>query len=78
MRQKFGLDDLDVTTGEDGDAGLRVGKYVNENIYTDVTGDTSGRSEINLNLTVTSSITARGSLSSDGRSSLGVFFERGY
>ncbi len=78
LRQNFGLDDLDITTGEDGDAGLRVGKYINENVYTDVTVDTSGRSEINLNLTVTPSITARGSLGSDGESSLGVFFERDY
>ncbi len=78
LRQNFGLDDLDITTGEDGEAGLRVGKYINENVYTDVTVDTSGRSEIDLNLSVTPSITARGSLASDGGSSLGVFFERDY
>lgn len=78
LRQSFGLDNLDIRTAQDGGAGLRAGKYINENIYTDVTVDTQGRSEVNLNLSVTPSITARGSLSSDGESSLGVFFERDY
>ncbi|MDJ0626685.1 MAG: translocation/assembly module TamB domain-containing protein [Rhodobacter sp.] len=78
LRQSFGLDDLDVTSGEDGDAGVRLGKYINENVYTDVTVDTSGKSEINLNLTLSPSVTARGRLSSDGNSGIGLFFERDY
>lgn len=78
LRQNFGLDDLDIAAGEDGEAGLRLGKYISENVYTDVTVDTSGKSEINLNLTITPSITARGSASSDGNTGIGVFFERDY
>ena len=74
----FGLDDLDVTTGEDGAAGLRVGKYINDNVYTDVTVDSTGKSEINLNLTLTPSLTARGTLSSSGDTGLGLHFERDY
>lgn len=78
LRQNFGLDDLDLAAGEDGAAGVRVGKYISDNIYTDVTVDTSGRSEINLNLTITPSITARGTAASDGNTGVGVFFERDY
>ncbi|WP_417605493.1 translocation/assembly module TamB domain-containing protein [Primorskyibacter flagellatus] len=78
LRMGFGVDDLDVTTDEEGNAGLRLGKYISENIYTDVTVDASGDSEVNLNLTITPSITARGSVSSDGDTGLGIYFERDY
>ncbi|MDC0739412.1 translocation/assembly module TamB domain-containing protein [Cognatishimia sp. SS12] len=78
LRTEFGLDDLDVTTSDSGATGVRIGKYINENIYTDVTAGSDGTSEINLNLTVTPSVTARGSVGSDGETRLGIFFERDY
>jgi translocation and assembly module TamB len=78
LRQNFGLDDLDITTNEDGTAGLSVGRYINENVYTDVTVDSTGRSEINLNIQLSPSLTARGSASSDGNTGVGLFFERDY
>jgi translocation and assembly module TamB len=40
--------------------------------------ESGGRAEINLNLDVTSDITARGSVDNTGNSSLGIFFERDY
>ncbi|MGO4914584.1 translocation/assembly module TamB domain-containing protein [Pseudogemmobacter sp. W21_MBD1_M6] len=78
LREGFGLDDFDVTTDEAGNVGLRAGKYLTEKIYTDVTVGADGTSEINLNLTVTPSVTAKGMLGSDGNSGLGVFFEKDY
>ncbi len=78
LREDFGLDDLDVTTGADGNTAVQAGKYISENIYTGVTVDSTGRSKVDLNLEVSPSITARGSVSSDGDTSLGVFFERDY
>jgi translocation and assembly module TamB len=78
LREKFGLDDLDVSTSETGEAGVRVGKYITENIYSDVTVNSSGKSEINLNLSITPSLTARGRLGSDGNSGIGLFFEKDY
>ncbi|MDF0600431.1 translocation/assembly module TamB domain-containing protein [Psychromarinibacter sp. C21-152] len=78
LRSSFGLDDLDVTTNEEGDVAVEAGKYISDNVYTGVTVDSQGRSEINLNLQVTPSITARGSASSDGETGIGVFFERDY
>lgn len=78
LRDGFGLDDLDVTQTEDGGTAVRAGKYISDNIYTDVVVESGGRTEINLNLDVTSDITARGSVDNTGNSSLGVFFERDY
>jgi translocation and assembly module TamB len=74
----LGVDDLDIGTNDDGTAQARVGKYISDNIYTDVTVDADGQSEINLNLTVTPSLTVRGRASSDGSSGLGLFFEKDY
>lgn len=78
LRDGFGLDDLDVSQTEDGNTAVRAGKYISENIYTDVVVDSGGRTEINLNLDVTKDITARGSVDTTGNSSLGIFFERDY
>ncbi|MCB2116590.1 MAG: translocation/assembly module TamB domain-containing protein [Rhodobacteraceae bacterium] len=78
LRKTFGLDDFDVTTGEDGNAALRVGKYLSDKVYTDVTVGSDGKSEINLNLDVNKSLTARGTLGSDGSTGVGVYWERDY
>lgn len=78
FRQDIGLDDLDVTTDEDGNAAVRAGAYLSENVYTDVTINAQGETEINLNLDITSEITAKGTVDQDGETSLGIFFERDY
>ncbi|WP_343080430.1 translocation/assembly module TamB domain-containing protein [Ostreiculturibacter nitratireducens] len=78
LRQGFGLDDLDVVTDEQGGTAVRVGKYLTEKLYTDVTVGSEGKSEINLNLDVTPRVTARGTLDSEGDTSVGIFYERDY
>ena len=78
LRNNFGLDDLDLTTDENGEAALKVGKYISENIYTDVTVGSDGDTEINLNLSINPSLTARGTVGSDGDSTIGIYFERDY
>lgn len=78
IRERFGLDDLDIVTDENGETGARVGKYVTDNIYTDVTVGAQGDAEVNLNLTISPSLTARGSVGSDGETGLGLFFEKDY
>ncbi|MFP7569658.1 translocation/assembly module TamB domain-containing protein [Marivita sp. S2033] len=78
LREGFGLDDLDVSQTEEGGTAVRAGKYISENVYSDVVVESGGRTEINLNLDITSDISARGSVDNDGNSSLGVFFERDY
>ena len=78
LRGGLGLSDLDVGTADDGTAQARVGAYLTDNIYSDVTVDAKGQSEINLNLTVNPNVTVRGRLGSDGDSGIGVFFEKDY
>ncbi|MCK0143497.1 translocation/assembly module TamB domain-containing protein [Aliiroseovarius sp. F20344] len=78
LRNNFALDDLDVTTDETGAASVRAGKYISENIYTDVTVGAEGKAEVNLNLTITPSLTARGTLGSDGDTGIGIYYERDY
>ena len=78
LRRNFGLDDLDIRTGEDGQTEATVGKYITDNIYTDLTVGSDGESEVNLNIQISPSVTGRGSVSSDGNTSLGIFFERDY
>lgn len=78
IRGSAGLADLDVTTNEDGNAAVRAGAYLGENIYSDVTIDSAGETQLNLNLDVTPSLTVRGGVNNDGSSSIGIFFERDY
>ena len=77
LRQGLNLDDFDIVTGEDGSAAVRAGKYISENVYTDVTvGQDTG--EVSLNLDLNPSLTVRGSVASDGNTGVGIFFERDY
>lgn len=77
FRNDIGLDDLDITTDDDGAVAVRAGKYLTENVYTDVTIGAE-RTEIELNLDLTDSLTITGRANSDGETGLGIFFERDY
>ena len=77
LREGFGVDDFDILADAEGNAALRIGKYLGENVYTDVTIG-SESTEINLNLDLTDDIRATGSVGSDGETSLGIYFERDY
>ncbi|MCC6006638.1 MAG: translocation/assembly module TamB domain-containing protein, partial [Rhodobacteraceae bacterium] len=78
LREGFGLDDLDVTTEEGGGATVRAGRYLTENVYTDVTIGSDGRSTVTINLDLPRGVTARGSIDAEGRSGIGLFLERDY
>ncbi|PTQ74385.1 translocation/assembly module TamB domain-containing protein [Celeribacter persicus] len=78
IRDSFGLDDLDLQTSEEGGSSLKLGKYISDKVYTDVTIDNEGQSVINLNLDASRNVTIKGSASSDGDTGVGVFFERDY
>ncbi|SDZ02308.1 autotransporter secretion inner membrane protein TamB [Jannaschia faecimaris] len=78
LRGSAGLDDLDVTTDADGNVGVRAGKYISDNVYTDVEVNQAGEATISLNLDVTPSLTVRGSTGATGGSSVGLFFEKDY
>lgn len=78
LRRNFGLDDLDVTTSEDGSAALKAGKYISDNVYTEVEIDQDGKSQINLNLDLRDGVTVKGRVGADGDTGIGVFLERDY
>lgn len=78
IREKIGLDDLDITADDTGTAQLRAGKYLNDDLYVDTTVDTEGKATVNMNLDLNPDWTLKGSTDSTGRSSVGVFFEKDY
>ncbi len=78
LRQKTGVDDLDITTDADGETTLRAGKYISEKVYTDVEVDSKGQSQINLNLDLSNSTKLRGSVDTEGKTGIGLFFEKDY
>lgn len=77
LRKGTGLDDLDVVQDSDGNSAVKAGKYVADNVYLGVqAGQTKSTATINLD--ITDNITARGSVSSEGDTSLGIFLEKDY
>lgn len=78
LRNQVGLDDLDLATDDEGNVQVRAGKYLSDNLYTDVEVGDNGKSQVNLNLDISETLRARGSVGSDGESTIGVYFERDY
>lgn len=78
LRGSFGLDDLDVTSDEEGNTAVRAGRYISENVYTDVTVGGAEGPEVSLNIDLTPNITARGTLGADANTGIGIFIERDY
>lgn len=78
LRDATGLDDLDVVTDSEGNAALRAGRYIQENIYLGVEAGAKGTARGTINLDITENLKAKGSVGSDGDSSAGVFFEKDY
>ncbi|TQS70389.1 translocation and assembly module protein TamB [Rhodobacteraceae bacterium] len=78
LRNSTGLDDLNVGTDDEGNATVTAGKYISDKLYTDVELGTGGQTEIHLNLDISDSVTARGSVGSDGNSGIGLFVEKDY
>lgn len=78
LRSGAGLDELDVTTDEDGATSVSAGKYITDTIYTDVTNNSDKGTDISLNIDLTSDLKGKATVAEDGDSSVGFFFERDY
>lgn len=78
FRQTTGLDELDVVTDSSGNAAVRAGRYIQDNIYLGVEAGSGGSTRGTINIDITDSLKATGSTGSDGNSSVGVFFEKDY
>ena len=78
LRKGTGLDNIDIGEGADGGTEVRAGKYLSDNLYSEVTANSQGRSEIDLNLDLTDSVTVKGSVDDAGDTGIGIFFKRDY
>ncbi|AHK42586.1 MULTISPECIES: translocation/assembly module TamB domain-containing protein [Ensifer] len=79
LRNKLGVDDLDVTTDENGGASVRAGKYLNDRTYIELQqGSDSGSSKAVINLDVGKGVKLKGAAGGDGSASGGIFFEKEY
>lgn len=78
LRQGLGVDNLDLGTDDDGTAQVGVGTYLADGLYSDVTVNAEGESEVTLNLDVTDTLTLKGSVDSEGNTGIGLFFEKDY
>ena len=76
LRDGIGLDDIDIVSDGSGNTAVRAGKYINENVYLGV--EAGQEAEATINLDITDDLTAKGSVSSDGNTGLGIFFEKDY
>ncbi|MCO6188085.1 translocation/assembly module TamB domain-containing protein [Rhizobium sp. L1K21] len=79
LRQAGGLDNLDVTSDDAGNAEVTAGKYLNSKTYLELqqnTGTGSGKAIINLD--VGRGVTLRGEADSDGAGAAGIFYEKEY
>ena len=78
LREGAGIDDLDLKTDAEGNTSVTAGKYISDNIYTEVEVGGTGQSAISLNLDVSPNLTAKGSADSDANNGLGLFFQKDY
>lgn len=78
IRSKTGLDNLDVQTDGAGGGSLTAGKYLTEKLYSEVTVDSAGKSDISLNLDVARHITLKATVDTEGNSGAGIFLKKDY
>jgi translocation and assembly module TamB len=78
LRGATGLDDLDVVTDSEGNAAVRAGRYISDNVYLGVEAGAGGSTKGTINLDITEDLKARGSVASDGDTGLGIFYEKDY
>lgn len=78
MRGALGLSNFDVTSTGEGATKLSAGAYISDKLYTEVSADSKGKNEIDINLDLSRSITVKGRANNAGETGLGIFFERDY
>ncbi|OPB30413.1 translocation/assembly module TamB domain-containing protein [Bartonella sp. WD12.1] len=78
LRAKVGLDDLDVIVDKNGNTGLRVGRYVRDNIYLGFEAGLNGTTKGTIDLDISNHLKAKGAIGNENNSSFGLFYEREY
>jgi translocation and assembly module TamB len=78
LRRELALDDFDVSTTTDGQVEARAGKYLSDQLYSDVILRGAGETEVQLNLQLSPDVTLRGRVDSRGDTGIGLHFEKDY
>ncbi|WP_336278721.1 translocation/assembly module TamB domain-containing protein [Bartonella sp. CB175] len=78
LRAKIGLDDLDVVVDEKGNTGLRIGRYIHNNIYLGFEAESDGTTKGTINLDISRNLKAKGAIGNEKNSSVGLFYEKDY
>lgn len=78
LQSNLGVDDLDVTSDETGQAKVKAGKYLNDRTYIQVEQGSNSGSKASINLDVGRGIKLKGEAGSDGAGAAGIYYEKEY
>ncbi|AQX28637.1 MULTISPECIES: translocation/assembly module TamB domain-containing protein [unclassified Bartonella] len=78
LRTRIGLDDLDVVVDKKGNTGLRVGRYIHDDIYLGFEAGSNGTTKGTINLDVSRHLKAKGAIGGEENTSFGLFYEKDY
>jgi translocation and assembly module TamB len=78
LRSNLGVDDLDISTDEKGDAKVSAGKYINDRTYLQLEQSGSDGPKATINLDIGRGVKLRGSAGGDGEGAAGIFYEKEY
>jgi translocation and assembly module TamB len=78
LRRIAGVDNFDIRTSETGATSGAVGKYLDDNLYSEVEVDTEGKTNITINLDLSETLSLQGSVDNEGSGGLGLLFEKDY
>ncbi len=79
LRGKLGVDDLDVTTDDQGGTAVSAGKYLNDRTYLNIQkGEKPGSGRARIDFNVGKGVKLRGEASDDGEAKGGIFYEKEY
>lgn len=78
LRQVLGFDNLDITTDDQGNASVSVGKYLNQNTYVEVEQSQDTGTKASVNIDLGRNFIVKGSAGSRGEASGGIYYEREY
>ncbi|MEQ1940452.1 translocation/assembly module TamB domain-containing protein [Mesorhizobium sp. CN5-321] len=79
LRGQLGVDDLDVTTDEQGGTAVSAGKYLNDRTYLSIQkGEKPGSGRARIDFNVGKGVKLRGEASDAGEAKGGIFYEHEY
>ncbi|MFA7414426.1 MAG: translocation/assembly module TamB domain-containing protein [Rhizobium sp.] len=78
LRNAVGIDDLDITTDEKGQAQFSAGKYLNDRTYLELEQGVDGKGRAIINLDIGRGVKLKGEAGGDGSGGAGIFYEKEY